>query len=224
MKTFRILQHAGILGILLLMLSAQTQALPPSTATSYKNTLSAGYGFPSIVRMYLRVTNSRSQYEIMGYGPYMFKYERKINPRWGIGINASYSFSRLSFMADGFDTATKKIRLYEYGIELEEISVLLRGNYHFLQKEKIDAYVGAGVGYGRVTLGTYSLAPVNDFSVFLAIPRPLSFEATVGMRYYPTKRFGLFGEFGLGKSWLLLKRYFIPEAVIQGGVCYRFGT
>jgi hypothetical protein len=188
----------------------------------YKNTISGGYGFPSILRLYLRATTTRDEFTIQGWGPYMVKYERKLNRKWGVGVNGSYSFSRLSFMADGFDTATKLIRLFEYGYELEEISFSIRANYHFHQSEKTDFYAGLGAGYGRIWLGTYTEAPVNKFSVSLFIPKPVSLEATAGMRYYPNKHIGIYTEVGLGKSWLLLKRYFIPEAVIQGGVCFRF--
>lgn len=184
--------------------------------------VSAGYGAPSIIRTFLKKNNTHNDYKIVGWGPYMVKAEYRITPRWGVGLNFTYSFSRLSFMADGYDTTTKKIRPFEYGVEMEDMTAILRTNYHFYRSEKWQGYVGAGIGYGRIVLGTYSTAPLNQFSVGYSIPRPLSLEATVGLRYFITKHLGLYTELGLGKSWVLYNKYFIPESLGQLGVTVKF--
>jgi opacity protein-like surface antigen len=181
-------------------------------------TLSGAYGFPSILRAFLKLKTTRDKISVMGVGPVMFKVDYMITNKWSIGVNAAYNFSRLSWMDAGYDTIIHGNRPYEYGIEAEEISATLRGNYHFKKTQKIDAYAGIGFGYGRLSLGTYTEAPLNQFSVGYSLPKPLSFEGTVGCRYYLTKNIGVYGEFGLGKSWLLFRKYFLPEAVIQAGI------
>lgn len=185
-------------------------------------TVSVGYGAPSIIRTFLKINNKDKDYKIMGYGPYTFKADYMINKKWSIGINCTYSFSRLSWMADGWDSTIKAKRLYEYGVEAEEIAGLIRGNYHFYNNKKTDAYVGLGIGYGKIHLGTYTLAPQNQFSVAYSIPKPISFECTVGMRHYYTKHIGIYSEIGLGKAWYIFKKYFIPESIFQLGINVKF--
>ncbi|QLH44914.1 MAG: hypothetical protein HWD58_04450 [Bacteroidota bacterium] len=183
----------------------------PVRATMFtKNhvTISAGYGAPSILRAFLKYNNTRSEYTVKGWGPYMFKIDWMFHRRWSVGINGSYNFSRLSWMDDGWDTVIHAKRLYEYGIEAEELAATLRVNYHFLIRKTIDLYAGLGAGYGKFALGTYTEAPVNQFSVAYEFPKPLSLEATLGGRYYITKWLGLYAEVGLGKSWILFRKSF----------------
>lgn len=183
--------------------------------------LSVGYGAPSIIRTFLKKNNNHQDYKIMGYGPYMFKGEYFINSQWTVGFNFTYSFSRLSWMGEGYDTVKHDMGIFEYGIEMEDYSLLLRSNYHFSPKKRFDKYVGFGIGYGRIAFGTYTEAPVNQFSVGIVLPRPLSIEATFGLRYAVTRRFGIYSEIGLGKSWILFNKYFIPESLIQAGMYLR---
>lgn len=184
-------------------------------------TFSVGYGAPSLIRTFLKKNSNHNDYKIIGYGPYMFKADFRFYKRFSAGFNLTYSFSRLSWMDFGYDSAIHDKRLYEYGIEMEEISALFRVNYHFKQTKKIDAYAGAGFGTGRIALGTYTEAPLNEFAVGFSVPRPLALEVTAGMRYFVTRRIGVYTELGLGKSWILLKKYFIPESVIQAGLSVR---
>ena len=184
--------------------------------------ISLGYGFPSIIRTYLKQKTNRDQLGVHGAGPYLLKADYKIRNKWSIGFSAAYNKTRLSWMDDGYDPAILGNRPYEYGIKASEISATLRGNYHYLLKKKIDAYTGFGFGYSKVSLQTYTLAPYNQFAVRYDFPRPYTFELTTGMRYYFTKNIGLYTELGIGKAWLLFNKYFVPEAVIQGGVNIKF--
>jgi len=195
---------------------------PQPCISKNKISISVGYGAPSVVRTFLKINNKDKDYKIIGYGPYMVKADYMLTKKWSIGLNFSYSFSRLSWMDDGWDSTIKAKRPYEYGVEAEEFAGLVRSNYHFYNKNKIDAYVGLGIGFGRIYLGTYTLAPQNQFSVAYSIPKPVSFETTVGMRYYFTKHSGVYSEFGLGKAWFIFNKYFIPESIFQAGVNVKF--
>jgi hypothetical protein len=185
-------------------------------------TFSGAYGFPSIVRAFLKIRTDRAQYSIMGMGPLMFKCDFMLNNRWSIGINAAYNFSRISWLDGGYDPQLHHIRDYEYGIEAEEISGTVRTNYHFRTTNRKDVYAGFGLGYGHLTLASYTEAPLNQFSVGYAIPKPFSVEATIGYRHYFFKNIGIYTELGLGKSWILFKKYFLPEAIIQAGINLKF--
>jgi hypothetical protein len=103
-----------------------------------KISISVGYGAPSVVRTFLKINNKDKDYKIIGYGPYMVKADYMLTKKWSIGLNFSYSFSRLSWMDDGWDSTIKAKRPYEYGVEAEEFAGLVRSNYHFYNKNKID--------------------------------------------------------------------------------------
>ncbi len=184
-------------------------------------TFSVGYGAPSIVRTYLKLKNAHADFKIVGWGPYMFKVDYMLRNKWSIGLNFTYNFSRISWMDDGYDTVIHGKRPYEYGIEAEDFSLTCRANYHFIRNKKMDVYAGLGAGYGKITLGTYTEAPLNQFSVGYAFPRPLSVETTIGIRYYIIKNIAIYSELGMGKSWILFKKYFIPESIIQGGIHFK---
>lgn len=180
-------------------------------------TISLGYGTPSIIRTYLKIKNTHNDYWIKGSGPYMFKFEYFFLNKISIGLNATYSASKIAWMDDGYDTVIHNVRPYEYGVKAKEISGLLRANYHFGHRKKLDNYAGLGFGYGYITLESYSTAPLNQINATNSVPRPITIEATYGMRYYFTKNIAIYTELGLGKSWIILHKYFLPESIIQFG-------
>jgi len=216
-------------GILVLLVSSiGLSAKETSTGASHISWLhkgnivvSAGYGFPSIIRVYLKNKTDRNQLSVKGQGPFLLKVEYLISNKISVGINAAYNRTQLSWMDGGYDPAIHGNRPYEYGIKATEFSSTIRGNYHFKSTEKFDWYAGIGLGYAKIKLQTYTLAPYNQFSVRYSFPRPYTFDLTAGSRFAATRHIGLFAELGIGKAWLLFNKYFVPEAVIQGGVIIR---
>jgi opacity protein-like surface antigen len=179
--------------------------------------ISHGYGFPSIIRVYLKNKTDQNQLSVKGKGPFLLKVEYMISNKLSVGVNAAYNSTQLSWMDDGYDPAILGNRPYEYGIKATEFSGTIRGNYHFKITKKFDWYAGIGFGYAKIKLQTYTLAPYNQFSVRYSFPRPYTFDITAGSRFFLTKHIGMFAEVGVGKAWLLFNKYFVPEAVIQGG-------
>lgn len=179
---------------------------------------SAGYGAPSIVRAFLKYKTTRDQIEVSGYGPIIFKGEYMISNKFSIGFNASYSRSKITWQDTGYDTIQQIYRKFEFGIKAYELSGTLRGNYHFWKRKKIDSYAGLGVGYGMFHMWSYTLAHTTQFSIVYNFPPPVIMEATWGLRYFPTKNLGIYSEVGIGKSWILFNKYFLPEALIQAGI------
>lgn len=179
---------------------------------------SAGYGAPSIVRAFLKFKTTRDQIEVSGYGPIIFKGEYMISNKFSIGFNASYSRSKITWQDTGYDTIQQIYRKFEFGIKAYELSGTLRGNYHFWKRKKIDSYAGLGVGYGMFHMWSYTLAHTTQFSIVYNFPPPVIMEATWGLRYFPTKNLGIYSEVGIGKSWILFNKYFLPEALIQAGI------
>lgn len=180
--------------------------------------ITSGYGFPGILRYILKLKTNREDYTIKGSGPYLFKAEYMISNKFGIGINASYNSSRLFWFDPSYDTIQKLYRDFEFGIKGKELSGAIRGNYHFWHRKKIDSYAGLGFGTGYINLHSYTLAHNVSIDINYTLPRPYYIDATWGFRYFPIKNLGIYTEVGLGKSWILYKKYFLPEAIIQGGL------
>jgi len=184
--------------------------------------VTVGYGAPSIIRAFLKYKTTQEQIRVSGAGPFIFKSELMLTPRFGISLNATFSQSKVAWDGDGFDTIKQGYRPFEFGIRAVEFSGLVRGNYHFIRTSKFDAYGGLGFGYGFINMRAYTMAHTTTFSFKYALPNPLSLEATAGVRYFPLKNLGVYSEVGIGKSWILFEKYFIPEALIQSGIVFKF--
>ncbi len=213
----------ALLGLLTLSLSinAKEEKTEKKSDVAVKKghvIISAGYGVPSIIRAYLKYKTTRDQIQVYGVGPIVLKGEYMLSNHVGIGLNTSYSRSKVTWFDVGYDTIQQKYRDFEFGIKAYEVSGTIRANYHFWRRKKLDSYVGAGFGYGFIRMWSYTLAHTTHFSIEYDFPRPLSLECTWGLRYFATKNLGLFAEVGLGKSWILFHKYFLPEALIQGGL------
>lgn len=203
---------------------AQDQNTPNAhnyAVKKYNAMLSIGYATPSVVRGYLRRQTSRDKISISGIGPILLKTEYMISNRFGICINGSFSNYKLSWQDVGYDTIQKQYRLFEFGIKSYELAGTIRGNYHFWKRKKIDSYAGIGIGYGLFHIGSYTYAHTTRFAINYDLPPTLSLECTYGIKYFPIPYIGLFTEIGLGKSWILFDKYFIPEALIQAGISFK---
>jgi outer membrane protein W len=120
--------------------------------------------------------------------PLALAYEYAITEQLGIGINAGYSATTVSF--------EDKDSLYNYKFIGNKLTVKARLNYHFIEDEKFDPYFGFGLGYKH---NSWSLE-TND-SKFLDLPSiniPVSFEARLGARYFFVPNFGAYAEVGIG--------------------------
>ncbi|MBK7586867.1 MAG: hypothetical protein IPI22_00250 [Bacteroidetes bacterium] len=179
-----------------------------------------GYGAPSFVRAYLKYkkTDAGYDYKVSGVGPLIAKTEFMISNKFGVGINASFSQSKISWLADDYDTVQQAYRKFEFGIKAYEISGTVRGNYHFWKRKNIDSYAGLGIGYGLIHMWSYTFAHTTRFGIVYDFPPPISLECTWGIKYFPLKNLGIFTELGLGKSFILFNKYFIPEALVQAGL------
>ncbi len=179
---------------------------------------SVGYATPSIVRGYIKHQTNRKDIVVSGIGPVLMKAEYMLSNRLGICINASFSNYRIAWYDDSYDTIQQKYRPFEMGIKSYELAGTVRGNYHFWQRSHFDSYAGLGIGYGLFHIGGYTTAHTTIFGFQYDLPPTLSLECTYGIKYFPLRNLGIFAEAGLGKSWILFDKYFIPEALIQAGV------
>ena len=118
--------------------------------------------------------------------PLGLSYEYGISDKIGIGGYVGYASKSYT---TGFSAFDYKVTYMIFGA---------KGNYHFYQSDKIDAYGGVLLGYNSAKV-TYD----NSSSGFTAPSYGGAvFGGTVGARYYFTESIAAFAEVGYGIGYL----------------------
>jgi hypothetical protein len=116
-------------------------------------------------------------------------YEYGISEKIGIGAYAGYASK--SF-ATGFAALDYKVTYMLFGA---------KGNYHFFQSDKIDAYGGVLLGYNSAKI-TYDNGTPNFPGYVSPTYGGVVYGGSVGARYYFTDSIAAFAELGYGLGYL----------------------
>lgn len=109
--------------------------------------ITAGYGLGNITQSAFKAaSNSDINFQYKGVGPFFLKYEYAFAPKIGVGINASYAQATANYFYKD-QTITDGSKLLEETLDWESYSILLRLNFHFGNHDKVDPYLGFGMGY-----------------------------------------------------------------------------
>lgn len=192
-------------------LSAQSLAFDKG-----KTVVTVGYGVPNLARVGLKVIyGPYAGYSVTGFGPILVKGDYGILKNLGVGAVIGFASSKITYSETDYYNNNGNSQLYTYqeSIAWKSLSLGAHANYHFVRKEKFDAYVGGGLGYTINTFvysnndpyygGSRTYATYNPSSIFYA--------ATVGVRYYFTPNIGVYAEAGIEKG-----------ALLQGGLAIKF--
>jgi opacity protein-like surface antigen len=160
------------------------------------------YGFPNIGKQVFSVLASDSSTigsRATGVGPLGIRFEYMVADKIGVGVDFNY-------LSNGFeydyilDNTT-----YTATYKKTKLRVMARLNYHFVQTEQVDSYVGFGAGY-KHKINTFSSTNPADFednleSNFQLLP--FSARICVGTRFFFTDNLGVNLELGAGGGPLL---------------------
>jgi hypothetical protein len=189
-------------------------AAAPCSAQYFKKgtvLVSAGYGFGNIGAAFFSDLSKLDNYRLRPLGPLLLKGEVAVSDKVSLGINTVYLRSTATFNYLALDSEAMT-HTYEARIRTHAYSILGRVNFHFLSAKNIDPYWGFGAGYRGRSTNVTDDQPDGDYGFKINNTiTSLAFETTIGMRYYPTPRLGIYGEFGIAK------------APVQIGMTYRFG-
>ena len=111
--------------------------------------------------------------------PFGLGYEYGISDKIGIGAYVGYG--------------SKKDSFFGYDVEYKSVLVGAKGNYHFYQTDKFDAYGGAFLGFNSQSAtvsGSTPFTATDDSGVLLGL--------NAGARYYFTDSLAAFAEVGFG--------------------------
>ena len=150
--------------------------------------VSLGYGVGNLSKfIFNEIRKNTQQFDYRSTGPFLGKYEYGVTDHIGVGISIAHVGVNASFGKMIEDT------LYTGSLAWRNTSVLGRVNYHFAQSERLDVFLGAGIGF---RFGRSKLDVDYERPDVIGIPRipvifPLGFETTVGVRYFLLENVGL---------------------------------
>jgi hypothetical protein len=183
-----------------------------------KTVVTVGYGVPNLARVGLRLIYGGYQgYSVSGFGPILVKGDYGILKNLGIGAVIGYSSTKLSFdQTDSYydyNTGYSQSYTYRESLKWTSLSLGAHANYHFVRKEKVDVYVGGGLGYtiNNITYSNNDPYNQNPGSYIAYSPNAIFYAVTIGMRYYFTPNIGIYAEGGIEKG-----------ALLQGGLALKF--
>ncbi len=159
--------------------------------------LSGGFGPSTGTRLYVQgLIGNDDLTSFTKIGIIHTKAEYAIYDWLGVGMVCNY----VRFQGNARDIFEYKSALF-----YQSLALSLRLNLHYYTNNKLDLYLGGGLGYkyNQFDFVTQNpnYTPMDNFLI------PISMECTAGLRYYLTNNIGLYVELGPAKS------------LIQSGLC-----
>ncbi len=171
-----------------------------------KHYISIGYGHQVAgVKTIFKAYDSYDGFSIKGFGPVLAKYEYGISDKVGVGICLGYSGASINWTEDvqvyNNQTEQYETKRYEYGYKNTKITGVARVNWHLGNHDKIDPYLGLGLGFksSKFNLSTTDTDFNGGSLDFKGLPVAMS--ASFGCRFYFTDNIGAFVEVGIGHGF-----------------------
>jgi outer membrane protein W len=163
--------------------------------------IDAYYGYPNLGKSFVDLfvsDNGISGTTLSAVGPCGVRAEYMLADNFGLGVDFIYNSAALSGTVDSLNADNTVFRTYDAKIYFRRYRVQLRANYHFVQTDQLDSYVGFGAGTNIRTLGITSDYPNFKDSSFTGAIIPVSVRLALGMRYFFTDNIGMNLELGIG--------------------------
>ncbi len=143
---------------------------------------------------------------LLSYGG---RVEYMVAENFGVGVDVNYVKSGNNY--DYNDTLYSvntgmydSLVSYNYDYTAQKTRIIARLNYHFVQNDRVDAYVGFGAGY-KFAKRVWTLEDPNasyDANLDKALV-PVAFRVAIGTRIYFTENIGAMLELGAGGGGIL---------------------
>ena len=171
---------------------------------------SAGYGVVSYGNLVLKAVETTLDLKNVTTnltGPIYLKGEYAVADNFTLGLNINYSKTSASFTLDSVNVVGK----YKGTLGLRSTSALLRANYTIpFAEDRAGFMLGGGIGYRGFRASYSDNKPETPVDGGISLPVPVTFELTMGLRYYFTENIGVYVETGITRS------------LLQGGITARF--
>jgi opacity protein-like surface antigen len=157
------------------------------------------YGYPNFGKKLADgINNASSDITVGGIGPAGIRVEYMLADNFGLGVDFIYNSTNLSFTADSLNLDGTVNRSYDVKTSMQRVRVMLRANYHFVQTDVMDAYVGFGAGSNNRFWGLNTDYPDYEDESIGATAIPVSARIALGTRFYFTDNIGANVELGIG--------------------------
>ncbi len=163
--------------------------------------------------MWFRTESSYLNFETVGLPiSYGGRVEYMAADNFGIGIDVNYVISGYEYTEQDYyyDDVTGQYSDATGRYDAKKLRAMLRLNYHFVQTDALDVYVGFGAGYKSAKRSFY-YDNVEDASASFDALLPVAVRIAIGGRFYFTDNIGANFELGAGGGGL-----------IQGGLALKF--
>jgi outer membrane protein W len=207
----KVILMTAILG---LAISTKTKAQDDVAFTEGSSSLSIGYGFFSPYKSLFKLGSifsaGSTTTKFSALGPIGVTYEYGVSEKISVGAQVAYStIKNVSTEKDGISVGKDYISTEK----LNQLSVILRGNYHFGKGPKFDPYVGLGLGYGnfKYSVSDNDNDATNNNLFNISVPGAFGFTGQIGAKYYFSDKVGAYAELG-----------YLAGSFAQVGVAFKF--
>lgn len=135
---------------------------------------------------------------------YGARFEYMVADNFGIGLDGNYAGA--GFQYDDINTDDTLNTIQSLKFRSDRIRVMLRLNYHFVQTENLDVYLGFGAGYRNVTRTVWWDDVQDDNSTLdfaTGNSQPIAVRLALGGRYYFHPNIGLNFEMGISGGGII---------------------
>ena len=190
------------LALAFLLSGIGSSAVSAQSPTKGRVIIDLYYGYPNLWTATLRTIVNQGVIPIdlktSSLGPMGGRAEYMVTDHIGLGLDIYYAKSGASFSATGPDLNGNEAT-YAYEFTLLRPRFLGRFNFHFGDLERLDPYVGLGLGYNASRIRIKTDDPIfnqNEFSfpIFL----PVAFRLALGTRVMFNNFLGFNVEIGAG--------------------------
>lgn len=130
------------------------------------------------------------------------RLEYMVADNFGLGIDGNYAIAGFKYNEDRVDTSGVVVN-GEYKYTAKRLRIMLRANYHFVQTENLDVFVGFGAGYKSTTrTATWNGSDDGEGSITGSLI-PIATRIALGGRYYFHPNIGMCWELGVGGGGIL---------------------
>ena len=172
--------------------------------------VSVGYGVISYGNAALKLVESTLNLKNLNSnltGPLYFKGEYAVADNFTLGLNINYSKISATFTIDSASIAGK----YQGTLGLRSTSGIVRANYTIpFAEDRAGFMIGGGLGYRGFRISYSDNNPETPVDGGVPLSGFVTFEVTMGLRYYFTENIGVYVETGITRS------------LLQGGITARF--
>jgi len=169
------------------------------------------YGFPNFGERLASslTTEDIADLNVNAFGPAGIRMEYMMADKFGLGVDFIYNSVAINSEIDSISNGAV-VQSYPITTFARRFRIQLRGNYHFVNDDNFDAYVGFGAGTNTRSFGANTDFPNYEQETITGALLPVSFRFALGSRYYFTDNIGLNVELGIGGP------------VVSGGLSIKF--